>query len=239
MKYYAVKKGRRIGIFLDWNTCKDQVIGFSGAIYKSFSSIEEAQDFLFENTNSEFSFKNKSNLYSISEKEYYEAKLNDLLGFIHFVRCSSIYEFEKVDFEDYDMIAYVDGSYGIAEGCYSSGIVIIENTSQDVKLFQGLVTEKEYAKARNVSGEILASIYALNYANKMSYKKIKICHDYEGISKWYKREWKSNPTNISGLYLYFKDNYIIDINVHFEWVQGHTGVFYNEIADRLAKMENI
>ena len=45
-KYYAVKAGKKTGIFLTWEECKEQVNGFSGAAYKSFTSKEEAENFL-------------------------------------------------------------------------------------------------------------------------------------------------------------------------------------------------
>ena len=45
-KFYAVRKGKKIGIFNTWNECKEQVNGFSGAEYKSFSSIEEAEEYI-------------------------------------------------------------------------------------------------------------------------------------------------------------------------------------------------
>ena len=45
-KFYAVKKGRKTGVFLTWAECEQQVRGFKGAIYKSFSSRDEAMTFL-------------------------------------------------------------------------------------------------------------------------------------------------------------------------------------------------
>jgi len=48
MKYYAVKEGRKIGIFTSWDECKAQVDGYSGAKYKSFSSKEDATAYLTE-----------------------------------------------------------------------------------------------------------------------------------------------------------------------------------------------
>ena len=41
-KYYVVKKGHNEGIYTDWETCKAQVNGFPGAVYKSFKNIDEA-----------------------------------------------------------------------------------------------------------------------------------------------------------------------------------------------------
>jgi ribonuclease H-related protein len=45
-KYYAVKQGYKIGIFDNWEECKESVNGFKGAQYKSFRSEEEALKYL-------------------------------------------------------------------------------------------------------------------------------------------------------------------------------------------------
>ncbi|ATQ35653.1 ribonuclease H [Mesoplasma entomophilum] len=46
MKYYAVKKGRNIGVYTTWDECKAQVEGFNNAVYKSFSSKADAEAFI-------------------------------------------------------------------------------------------------------------------------------------------------------------------------------------------------
>lgn len=46
MKYYAVRKGRITGIYYNWDDTKRQVDGFPGAVYKSFSSVQDAKAFL-------------------------------------------------------------------------------------------------------------------------------------------------------------------------------------------------
>ena len=45
-KYYAVRSGRKTGIFTSWDECRRNVAGYSGARYKSFTSMEEALDFM-------------------------------------------------------------------------------------------------------------------------------------------------------------------------------------------------
>ena len=45
-KFYAVRKGRKTGIFRTWDECRASVHGFSGPEYKSFGTLEEAQTFL-------------------------------------------------------------------------------------------------------------------------------------------------------------------------------------------------
>ena len=45
-KYYAVRVGVQPGIYTNWNECKKNVIGYSGAIYKSFTTEEDAIIFM-------------------------------------------------------------------------------------------------------------------------------------------------------------------------------------------------
>ena len=45
-KFYAVKEGKQPGIYTTWDQCKAQVHGFSGAIYKSFPTKEQAEEFM-------------------------------------------------------------------------------------------------------------------------------------------------------------------------------------------------
>lgn len=42
-KYYAVKAGKTPGVYLTWEECKNQVEGFSGAQFKGFPTLEEAE----------------------------------------------------------------------------------------------------------------------------------------------------------------------------------------------------
>lgn len=48
-KYYAVRKGRKTGVFATWAECQKQVTGFSGAEFKSFGTMEEARIFAGSN----------------------------------------------------------------------------------------------------------------------------------------------------------------------------------------------
>ena len=46
MKFYAVKNGRTTGLFDNWTECNASISGFSGAVYMSFNSKEEAEAYL-------------------------------------------------------------------------------------------------------------------------------------------------------------------------------------------------
>lgn len=46
MAYYAVKAGKKPGIYETWDGCKAQVHGFKGAIYKKFDKKADAEAFI-------------------------------------------------------------------------------------------------------------------------------------------------------------------------------------------------
>ena len=50
MKYYAVVNGVKPGIYTDWPTTQSMVSGYSSAIFKSFSTREEAELFIEKST---------------------------------------------------------------------------------------------------------------------------------------------------------------------------------------------
>lgn len=45
-KIYAVKKGFKTGLFYSWSECQEATKGYSGPVFKSFESEEEARAFL-------------------------------------------------------------------------------------------------------------------------------------------------------------------------------------------------
>ena len=46
--FYAVRKGFKPGVYKTWEECKEQVSGYSGALYKGFQTEREAEDYLLE-----------------------------------------------------------------------------------------------------------------------------------------------------------------------------------------------
>ena len=53
MKYYAIKKGFRTGIYTTWTEAQAQVSGFKGAEYKSFKNETEAHAYLDDKNKSQ------------------------------------------------------------------------------------------------------------------------------------------------------------------------------------------
>lgn len=51
MKFYAVARGRKPGIYLTWDECSAQVKGYSRPKFKKFDSVEEAESFYATHNN--------------------------------------------------------------------------------------------------------------------------------------------------------------------------------------------
>jgi ribonuclease HI len=80
-KYYAVKSGRKSGIYRTWNECEKQVKGFQGARFKSFKTLQDAQNFI--GTTVEQKKTNPSNVFSqskTSSKKYYAVAVGKTPG---------------------------------------------------------------------------------------------------------------------------------------------------------------
>ena len=45
-KFYAVKKGRKPGIYHTWHECQKQIDDFPGAVYRRFDTEAEAKEFI-------------------------------------------------------------------------------------------------------------------------------------------------------------------------------------------------
>ena len=46
MNYYAVRVGRNPGIYKTWDECKKETMGFKGASFKKFSTLEDAMSLI-------------------------------------------------------------------------------------------------------------------------------------------------------------------------------------------------
>lgn len=77
-KYYAVKKGRKTGVYATWDECRQQVESFPGAIYKSFTDYDMASQFLKGETSQKGEqskdLEDKCNAYAYIDGSYDDGK---------------------------------------------------------------------------------------------------------------------------------------------------------------------
>ena len=135
---------------------------------------------------------------------------------------------------EHGLIAYVDGSFNAKKKVYGYGAVLIDG-QQVIKRLYGHGDNEECISSRNVAGEIFGALAAVKYAvEHPEYDGIVIYYDYIGIEKWAIGEWKANKK----LTQYYADKmakYRKQLPIVFMKVEAHTGDFYNEQADQLAK----
>lgn len=209
MKYYAVKIGRVPGVYTTWSECEMQVKGYKGAIYKSFKSIDDAHSFCENEQPSGSCSANKQPEIPFQSKPCATHAISN--------RCA----------------AYVDGSFNNSIGRYGYGFVFLMNGEVISKEFNG-GAQPEFASIRNVAGEIIAAAKAIQKAMDLGETEIHIYHDYTGISNWAKGTWAANNPCVKR-YAAFCQAASAKINIVFHKVDAHSGDFYNEMADKLAK----
>lgn len=131
------------------------------------------------------------------------------------------------------LTAYVDGSYEHSGRRYGFGCVFLLPDGR-VLTENGSGNQPESAALRNVTGEMLGAMYAVTYALKNDFRQLEICYDYEGIEKWVTGVWKcKNP--LTQKYAASMRAWGQKIAITFTKVAAHSNVYYNEMADQLAK----
>ena len=132
--------------------------------------------------------------------------------------------------------AYVDGSF--YQGRWGGGFAIY--TPDNTLIYQDCGIGKddpELNSMRNIAGEMSAAMAATQWID-YNVGKGRIIHDYIGLSKWVKSEWRTTKPFTKLYAEWMRPFYVLGI-IDFEWVKGHTNVEGNEIADRLAKQSII
>lgn len=128
--------------------------------------------------------------------------------------------------------AFVDGSFNSVTGVYGyGGFLIVGDKKYKI---QGSGDDPQMASMRNVAGEILGSMAAIEKAIELKLPELSIYYDYMGIEMWAIGEWKRNKEGTKKYYE-FMQSIKNDIKVKFVKVKGHSGVEGNEEADSLAK----
>lgn len=139
---------------------------------------------------------------------------------------------EKEDVPAYPC-AYIDGSYDSLTHRFSFGAVVMASDDEEAH-FSAAFNDAELASMRNVAGEIKASEFAISHALEEGWPELVIYYDYSGIEKWARGEWKRNLPATKAYFAFCQDAFQ-KINVHFIKIKSHSGNYYNDLADTLAR----
>jgi len=230
--YYAVKIGENPGIYGSWTECEKQVKGYPNAQFKKWKTREEAEAYINGNSTSTphgsgvsslgLGSKTPSFREEKGKAELFPAQDGSLTAI------EELFQSTKTD-----CIAYVDGSFEKDSGVYGYGVVFIEKNG-NIEEYIDSGREESYQSMRNVSGEILGALKATSLAVEKGYSSIAIFHDYQGIASWAKGEWKCNKEKT----IEYREkmlSYQKQIKITFHKVLAHSGDYFNERADILAK----
>lgn len=128
-KYYSVREGRKPGIYSTWDECKKQVIGYTGAQYKKFATLEEAQMFLIE--------KSASDEKEIESLEHNEAS----------VYVDGSFDLDSVSYSYGVVILTRGGKHTLSGREYDPEMAQMRNVSGELK---GAVAAMEWAMLNNI-----------------------------------------------------------------------------------------
>ena len=230
-KYYAVKVGKKPGIYKTWDECKEQVNKFPGAIYKSFKTLEEAEKFSGVKTSFNENKNNKLNNSAKKADIKKEGNLKPIRSSAN-VKYFEIYIEPETIKDDFDFIAFVDGSYDRVSKTFGSGIAVLDLKNDTIEEFK--VAGNDKWDQWNIVGEIEASKFAIKLGYEKELKKICIYHDLKNIALWASGSWQAKNEYTQD-YVRYVEKYSENMEITFIKVKGHSCNKYNDIADRLAR----
>lgn len=233
MKFYAVKKGRTPGIYRNWDDCKKQVDGFSGAEYKSFDKISDATEYLNWNkeTQGQVLQKSEDNLQKaiskiIDTNQKIVKKPADFYGVIYTdggSRNTGVHAGGHVNNTDKAAWAYriqwqgqevheAGGEYGATNNKMEQ-TALINAFKRAIKLG---INEKNLLF-------VLDSRYVLDAINK------------NWLSSWKKRGWKRAKGELLNKEEWKEIDKLLPSfpNSVFRWTKGHANNEGNEFVDHL------
>ena len=239
-QYYAVRVGRKPGIYRTWEECKDQVLGYANAQYKGFATIEEAEMYMrgarSVRTSGADPSKNKPSTPrpSPSPGESKKKRVTGLSG--NEIKTSEAPMPPKPVDALKQVVIYTDGACLGNPGPGGYGVVMIFG-KQRKELSRG------YRLTTNNRMEILACIIGLRELKEPS--SVALYSDSQYVintmtkgwaQRWKKNNWKRGEEDVRNPDLWLQMLELCERHhVKFNWVRGHSGNKENERCDQLAR----
>lgn len=248
--YYAVRNGKKVGVYESLEEAQNQVKGVSGSEWKKFKNLEDANKYIEEGK----MYKGKCYVvargrkpgiyknYELAREQTdgyssaYMKKFNTLEKAKEYInKNKELSDLKYIDFVNDEKILkiYTDGSYCEATKKYGAAFVVIEAGKE---IYRYSYAERDITGKKNISGELVAAMRALEWVFITKYSdEIEINHDLSFIKDICTN--KINPKIDYGKILKQLYNMCIKdgISVKFNEVESHSGNYWNNFADRLAK----
>lgn len=132
-------------------------------------------------------------------------------------------------------IAYIDGSFNPETRHYGCGGFLYDQHGKK-HIIQDRGMNPDYAKMRNVAGELLGAMKAIKIASNLGMRTLTIFYDYLGVEKWATGEWSTKKLGTREYKDFVTRHVKKGLKLYFKHVKGHSGNEYNDEADQLAKL---
>ena len=212
--YYAVRVGRKPGVYKSWADCYIQVHGHKGAAFKKFNTAKEANAFV--NSETALSFVVQKDVKTI-DKDANSTSSNERT------------------------IVYTDGACkgnGTSKAIAGIGVWFGRNDERNV------CEKLEGSKQTNQRAELTAGLVALRHVKRYLSTSVDAAIEIrtdskyliggmtEWMANWKRRDWNVNVVN-KDIWLKL-DEATTGLNVKWTYVKAHSGIEGNEGADALA-----
>lgn len=229
-KYYAVKKGRRHGIYTSWPACQREVSGYPGAVYRSFVNRTEAENWL----------RSGQNTQRHRTGEQLQLKLDER-------------SFARQDASPANQAAillYTDG------GSRNHGNKLGQHVKSDDRAAWAYLIKRQDQQYTGTNGEfgatnnkmeLTALLAALRFIREQGWQRERVNATLDShyvldpimkgwLYGWQRRGWiTSTGKPVANRELWQEILKILPkfSNLHFEWTKGHATNLGNNIVDEL------
>lgn len=194
--YYAVRKGRKVGIFSSWNECQGYVLGFKDARFKGFQTREEAEDYMKNGSgSSKKNRKEPETVPPVAPVNRIQQQRLDLLPVEPALPSREALRTLRVNGKDCtpeDLFAYVGVSFDKEKQMTGYGVVLVQDG--DI-LFRdmGALDYGEESSNRNLAAEACGIQKAVELAIANNFAEIYLIHQHLKINRNEAGEWGPSP----------------------------------------------
>lgn len=256
--FYAVRVGRNTGVYDSWSECQAQVNRYPGAVFKGFSTSDEAGVYVAGGGSTSGARYSGSSIVGGSSVHLSSSSSSSSSRSAAETRERYTGDFTGARYTDYGRRHGCSGSTATSSSaaapvvysdgcCYNNGR---RGASAGVGVYWGNgsehnVSEKLGGGQTNQRAELVSACRALEGAISQGHRSVELRTDSSytinamtsWLGKWKQNGWKTsgdsevkNKADLERL-----DHLCQQVDVNWTHVPGHRGIHGNEAADQLAK----